>query len=108
MRADDRGAGQRLPNLPLRGPDGARARLHDVVGLRPTLLHVTDRGPAGAHAPVDRVITIGAHGYGEPNGWLRQFVGGEGWVLVRPDQHIAWARTGCDGLEGAISRALGR
>jgi hypothetical protein len=32
---------------------------------------------------------------------------GGGWMLVRPDAHIAWVRTSTEGMRAAIAAALG-
>jgi hypothetical protein len=55
------------------------------------------------------VIRFGPGGYREPSGLLRRLLGArEGWVLVRPDAHVAWARHRVDGMADAVRDALGR
>jgi 2-polyprenyl-6-methoxyphenol hydroxylase-like FAD-dependent oxidoreductase len=105
----ERSAGLRLPNPPLRSPDGDVVRLYDLVGYRPALLEVAARDGERAALPGHRVVRIGPGGHEDPTGALRALVGGrDGWVLVRPDAHVAWARTSPDGMGDAVRAALGR
>lgn len=103
-----RSAGVRLPNPRLRSPAGTDVRLYDLLPNGPVILAVgTDRdirvGP-----PVQDVIRIGPGGYHDPGGLLRGLLGGtDGWVLVRPDLHVAWARDRLEGIGDAVRHALG-
>jgi hypothetical protein len=58
---------------------------------------------------VDQVVRIGAGGFQEPAGRLRELVGGEdGWILVRPDGHIAGTGRDSSGLAEVVRQGLGR
>jgi hypothetical protein len=109
LAGDGRAAGVRLPNLALRSPAGDTTRLHDLLGAGPALLDVAEDRDFARDLPGERVVPIGPGGYGDPGGVLRRLVGGvDGWILVRPDGHIAWARHERHGLEAAVAAALGR
>lgn len=106
-----RSAGARLPNVRLRAPDGAEVRLYDLLPLGPALLEVAedrDLPPIPAPAEPVKKIRIGRGGYADPAGGLRRLLGsGHGWILVRPDAHVAWTGS-CPGeINEAIRRALG-
>lgn len=104
----ERAAGRRLPNPLLRGPLGGTVRLHDLLPLGPALVEVTGRGRFPGHAHGLPLVRIGPQDHADPSGALRRVLGGrDGWILVRPDQHIAWARRSWAGMEQAIQRALG-
>lgn len=103
-----RAAGERLPNPMLRTPDGADVRLHDLLPNAPVIIDVADHRGFAAHLPVDHVIQVGAGAHREPTGLLRAVLAGkDGWILVRPDTHIAWARHDLEGVGGAVRHALG-
>ncbi len=100
-------AGVRLPNPLLRAPDGSESRLYDLLSEGPTLIDMS-RDPLGAAAPVENVVRIGPDGYRDPSGLLERLLeGDEGWILVRPDAHVAWALDSRSALEEAASSALG-
>jgi 2-polyprenyl-6-methoxyphenol hydroxylase-like FAD-dependent oxidoreductase len=104
----ERAAGRRLPNPLLRGPLGGTARLHDLLPLGPALVEVTGRSRFPSHAHGLPLVRIGPQDHEDPSGALRRLLGGrDGWILVRPDQHIAWARRSWAGMDQAIQRALG-
>jgi 2-polyprenyl-6-methoxyphenol hydroxylase-like FAD-dependent oxidoreductase len=108
----DRAAGDRLPDLRLHAVDGTRHRLHTLVGDGAALLAVASGAYDPARDPsvsaVDRLLRIGPRGLHEPTGTLRRWLGGrDGWILVRPDLHVAWARIDPDGLDTAIRGSLG-
>jgi 2-polyprenyl-6-methoxyphenol hydroxylase-like FAD-dependent oxidoreductase len=108
LDARERAAGVRLPNPRLRSPDGTELRLYDLLPNAPAMLEITDRRDARTDTGVATVIRIGAGGYREPAGTLRRLLGGEnGWILVRPDAHIAWARQRPDGIQQAVRDAMG-
>lgn len=108
LRPEERSAGARLPNPILRAPDGTSARLHDLVGNAPAIVEVADDARRQVDLPVEQVIRVGAGEYADPEGALRGLLGGsDGWILVRPDTHVAWARTYPDGLAEAARHALG-
>lgn len=101
-------AGVRLPNPLLRSPQGAAVRLYDLLPNAPVILEFVEAGTAAADLPVDEVIRIGPGGFTDPSGLLRRRVGsGTGWMLVRPDAHIAWARHRPEGMGEAVAHALG-
>jgi 2-polyprenyl-6-methoxyphenol hydroxylase-like FAD-dependent oxidoreductase len=109
LSGDERSAGVRLPNPLLRSPDGADVRLYDLLPNTPVLLEFSENYDAGIELPVGDVIRFGPGGYREPSGLLRRLLGArEGWVLVRPDAHVAWARHRVDGMADAVRDALGR
>jgi 2-polyprenyl-6-methoxyphenol hydroxylase-like FAD-dependent oxidoreductase len=101
----DRAAGLRVPDPVLLAPDGREVRLHRLFpATAPLLIEVSsfpardDRPPrTGPPAPDREVGTlhIGPGGHHDGDGMLRGLLGGDdGWILVRPDRHIAWARVG--------------
>jgi 2-polyprenyl-6-methoxyphenol hydroxylase-like FAD-dependent oxidoreductase len=111
LDADERAAGLRLPDPLLRAPDGGPVRLYDLLPTGPLLLRVG--GPARpdgeGSAMVGESLRIGRDGHQDPTGVLRDLLGGpEGWILVRPDAHVAWARTDPAGLRAAARAALGQ
>ena len=106
----ERSAGVRLPNPTLHQGNGTTLRLYDLLPNGPVVLAVTEgREGVGDELPVPNVIRIGPSGYLDPSGLLRGLLGGrDGWILVRPDGHVAWARDHLDGIADATRRALGR
>jgi 2-polyprenyl-6-methoxyphenol hydroxylase-like FAD-dependent oxidoreductase len=108
LQSSARSAGVRLPNPRLHSPDGNVLRLYDLLPYAPVALRIGEQPTTSADLPVDSVIPIGPRGYREPAGLLRNLLGGDdGWIIVRPDAHIALATTRLEGLEEAISHALG-
>jgi 2-polyprenyl-6-methoxyphenol hydroxylase-like FAD-dependent oxidoreductase len=106
----ERAAGVRLPDPLLRAADGTERRLHDLLPLGAALLEVTDASDRGVAEgfPVDAVLRIGRGGYLDRTGLLRRLLDGrDGWILVRPDGAVAWARTRDAGLAAAVRRSLG-
>jgi hypothetical protein len=74
----------------------------------PALLDVAESREFASDLPVEPVIRVGHGGYEEPTGLLRNVLGRrDGWILVRPDAHIAWARHRRDGMEEAVRHGLG-
>jgi hypothetical protein len=54
---------------------------------------VEDVSTAAAGLSVDHMIRIGPEGLEDGFGLLRELLGGKhGWILGRPDLHVAWAR----------------
>jgi 2-polyprenyl-6-methoxyphenol hydroxylase-like FAD-dependent oxidoreductase len=107
----ERAAGVRLPDVLLRATDGTERRLHDLLPLGAALLEVTDASAPGTAEglPVEAVIRVGRGGYVDRTGRIRGLLDGQdGWILVRPDGAIAWARTHDAGLAAAVRRSLGR
>ncbi len=111
----DRAAGVRLPNPLLSGPEGRHVRLYELLPNAPVLLDVGQEACASESEdlPVERVIRIGRGGYEDPSGLLRGLLADlDGWILVRPDMHVAWARrrregTEREGMEEAVRHAVG-
>lgn len=113
---DEPAAGCRLPNPLLQSEEGVERRLHDVLPDGEAILQVLLGDPAtpaggaedGAEGAVENVIRIGAGGYRDASGLIRALLDGhDGWILVRPDRHVAWARSSPEGLAGAVAWALG-
>lgn len=99
-----------LGHQELRSPDGAAIRLYDLLPKGPVILDVGEDRDHEVHLPVDEVIRIGPGGHHDPTGSLRRLLGQkDGWILVRPDAHIAWARSRdqLDGIDDAAQHALG-
>jgi 2-polyprenyl-6-methoxyphenol hydroxylase-like FAD-dependent oxidoreductase len=108
LRPGDRSAGTRLPNPLLRSPDGDAVRLYDLLPRGAAILAVAAPEGADLDWPVERVVRIGDGGYHDATRVLRGLVGGRGgWILVRPDTHVAWARSRPDGMADAVRHALG-
>jgi 2-polyprenyl-6-methoxyphenol hydroxylase-like FAD-dependent oxidoreductase len=104
----ERSAGVRLPNPSLRAPDGSQVRLYDLLPVAPVMLEVAEERRLNADLPVDDVIRIAPDAYRDPTGSLRELLGGDdGWIMVRPDAHVAWARREPDKLTDGARRALG-
>ncbi len=109
----DRAAGMRLPNPLLTASDATKVRLYDLLPAAAVLLHVTQNFEHETYSTERSVsgiavIRIGPCGYRDDAAILRRMLGGgDGWILVRPDAHVAWARTAQDGIGPAISRAIG-
>lgn len=110
---EERAAGRRLPNPLLRSPGGGRIRLYELLPSGPALIEVAIDRAFGADVardmlPLARVVRIGPGGHDDPTDALRRLVGAqEGWILVRPDGHVAWARQHAEGLAEAVRSALG-
>ncbi len=109
MNAGHRGGhAGRLPNPRLRSPEGRAVRLYQLLPNAPVILDVAEEREATGDLPVEEVIRIGRGGYEEPTGLLRKLLGRrDGWILVRPDAHIAWARQRPAGMRDAVRYALG-
>jgi hypothetical protein len=104
-----RAAGVRLPNVLLRSPDGAAVRLYELLPPGPLMLDVADARALRIELPVPHVLRIGQGAYQDRSGRLRRLLSGtDGWILVRPDAHIAWARDNLKGIGDAVRHALGR
>ena len=107
LRSGSRAVGQRLPNPTVRCPDGRQERLYDLAPHTAFLIYVGDR--PGDQVPASLpVIRFGAHAHREPAGLLRRITGGGGgWILVRPDLHIAWVGPDLAGLDEILPEAIG-
>jgi len=82
-------AGQRVPDLDLRGARGTVfASLHPAKFV---LLNLRPPAPALPAAPADRLLTVTAEVAGDNPDWacIRA-------MLIRPDGYIAWATSGDD------------
>ncbi len=109
LDGSERASGLRLPNPLLRGPLGGRVRLHDLLPVGPALVEVTGRSRAASAVSQLPVVRIGPQDHRDPSGTVRRLLGGrDGWILVRPDRHVAWARRSWTGIREAIRHALGR
>ena len=100
-------SGRRLPNPLLRSADGEAVHLYDMLPAGAALLDVSDESQPAPDAPVDEVIRVGAGGHHDfrrpPGAAARR----GGWILVRPDTHIAWARPRRKGITGPVRQPLG-
>ncbi|HVL56392.1 MAG TPA: hypothetical protein VM491_07800, partial [Burkholderiaceae bacterium] len=68
-----------------------------------------DQRPFASGLPLSDVIRIGRGGWRDSSGRLRALLGGrDGWILVRPDGHVAWAKRRLHGIAEATAHALGR
>jgi 2-polyprenyl-6-methoxyphenol hydroxylase-like FAD-dependent oxidoreductase len=109
LEGDDPVAGVRLPNPILRSADGETVRLYDLLPNAPMLIEIAGYRRFRADLPVETVVRIGHGGYEEPAGLLGNLLDGKkGWILVRPDAHVAWARVRLGGMSRAVQKALGR
>jgi 2-polyprenyl-6-methoxyphenol hydroxylase-like FAD-dependent oxidoreductase len=111
LDARQRAAGRRLPDPWIRAPDGAVLRLHELLPVGAALLEVTsEEGTSRVdleHLDVERVLRFGPGEHQDPSGMLRRLLGGsDGWLLVRPDGYLSWARTRGDDLPAAVRRSL--
>lgn len=105
----DRGAGVRLPNPILHSPEGNRVRLYDLLSTAPVILQVAESRKAAVEWPVGQMIHIGPGGFEDASGLLRALLGSDhGWILVRPDLHVAWARHSTLGIDEFTAHALGK
>jgi len=108
LRPGSKAIGKRLPNPVLRSPDGSDRRLYELVPNAAFLIHLTDAPADGPPLPLEHVIRIGAHGYRDVAGVLRQMAGRRGeWILVRSDLHIAWVGETMEGLDDIMRETLG-
>lgn len=104
----ERCAGLRLPNPMLSSPDGASVRLNDLLPNGPAILDVAEERAFSESLPVAKVVRVGPGEHSEAAGLLRGLLGHrDGWILVRPDCHIAWARHSLYGMRDAVNHALG-
>ncbi len=101
-------AGVRLPDPVLRVPGGGSVRLHRLTGYRPALVECRAGDSQIPEGPVP-VVRVTADGHREPAGVLARLLGGrDGWLLVRPDGHVARAGRAPTGPTAAeIQHALG-
>lgn len=114
LQAEDHRAGWRLPNVMLTASDGVPIRLYDLLGHQPALLYVGPADGADAAAWLDQerlAVThavVGPGSYEDRSGKLSALVGEHGgWILVRPDRHIAWVRSKARLSSAAVLDALG-
>jgi 2-polyprenyl-6-methoxyphenol hydroxylase-like FAD-dependent oxidoreductase len=127
-RRDVLAVGTRLPDPVVTTPAGEEIRLHRLLAVGWTLLEVggstaTD-GPDGEgdtsggdrSLPVDAVLRFGHGALTDPTGSVASLLdGAAGWILVRPDGHLAWAWPGptraeadLDALIAAVSASAVR
>jgi hypothetical protein len=108
LEEGDRAAGVRLPDVMLTTPRGADVRLYDLLPDGPAILEVGGPRDVRIDLPLEDVLRIGPGAHADRSGIVRDLLGGEdGWILVRPDRHVAWARTRLEGIGDAVRRALG-
>ncbi|ROR73413.1 FAD-dependent monooxygenase [Bogoriella caseilytica] len=99
--------GMRLPNPPLEGQGTPGARLHDAIPYRPVVVQLGETPPPAGLGIT--VIAVDRTRHPEAHRVLSGVLGArEGWLLVRPDQHIAWTgRADAAVLRAAVRHALG-
>ncbi len=103
-----RSAGVRLPNVLLRAPEGGAIRLYDLLPYGSALIAFGSID-LPADLPVDEVVRIDRGAHRDPGGSLTRLIGGKtGWILVRPDAHVARVGTDPAAIAPAITHALGR
>jgi 2-polyprenyl-6-methoxyphenol hydroxylase-like FAD-dependent oxidoreductase len=103
-----RAAGRRLPNLLLRRGGRSPVRLYDLLPTGSCLLDLSDGAETPGDLPVDATVALPAGTPDDPGLRLRQLLGDDaGWILVRPDLHVAWATADAGELAPAARRALG-
>ncbi len=113
LDATHRSAGVRLPDPVLVTPGGREVRLHRLLPAAAAMLiqvastSVSPPGPARdtPHSPTGTIpepvaagppgvhrLRVGPGHHRDPRGSLRGLLGGDdGWILVRPDAHVAWS-----------------
>jgi 2-polyprenyl-6-methoxyphenol hydroxylase-like FAD-dependent oxidoreductase len=129
--ADDLAAGTRLPDPLVVTTAGRAVRMHRLLPIGWALLEIAgDEAPVGRRVdgrtsgnrssqpglPVDAVLRFGPGGLHDRSGMLSGLLdGSEGWILVRPDGHVAWARPAPTGaavdtaaLAAAVRMSAGR
>jgi 2-polyprenyl-6-methoxyphenol hydroxylase-like FAD-dependent oxidoreductase len=105
--ADDL-AGERLPNPLLQTPEGETIRLYELLPVGAAIIAASKNGVDISTLPVESVIRIGPGAYRDLGEVLRERMDGkDGWIMVRPDGYIAWARTEAKGMDYAVRKALG-
>lgn len=108
LRADDLAAGTRLPDPLVVTTAGSAVRMHRLLPIGWALLEIagneatvgrrvdgrtSGNGSSQPGLPVDAVLRFGPGGLHDGSGMLSGLLdGSEGWILVRPDGHVAWAR----------------
>jgi 2-polyprenyl-6-methoxyphenol hydroxylase-like FAD-dependent oxidoreductase len=112
LDAGDRAAGRRLPDPWVRTPAGTELRLHELLPPGAALIEVTSTSDAPRFQPgqldVERVVRFGPSDHQDPSGTLRGLLDGDdGWLLVRPDGYLSWARTRAHELPAAVRHGLG-
>jgi 2-polyprenyl-6-methoxyphenol hydroxylase-like FAD-dependent oxidoreductase len=107
LLGDDAAAGVRLPNVLLRRGT-RRTRIHDLLPNGPAIIELATE-PTGKQLPVQQVLHVGPGSYEDMSGLLHDLLGGrDGWILVRPDGCVAWARHDSSNLAAATRYALGQ
>lgn len=88
---DHRANGQRLPNVLLQRSDGSTVRLYDLMEYETTLIGVGNASPIAPEQSGCAVISLNRSEFADRSGRLARLLGSQdGWILVRPDHHIAW------------------
>lgn len=103
-----RSAGMRLPNVQLFTPDSEKIRIYDLMPLGPFLLQIGNaeiKNRLLDHIPS---ISIGPLNYIDLSEKLKKLLGkSKGFILVRPDMHIAWTGTSVIKLIHAVNKISG-
>ncbi len=109
LRSNWRAAGVRLPDPLVVTPSDERIRLHRLVGAGPALLVIGDSVEISeAEREGVQAIRFAAGEHLDPGGSLKELLRSEsGLILVRPDLHVAWARSDGGDVSGDIRHALG-
>jgi 2-polyprenyl-6-methoxyphenol hydroxylase-like FAD-dependent oxidoreductase len=119
LPADDPAAGARLPDPVVTTPRGSTVRLQRLLPVGWALLEVdpdrtgpgVEQQPGAARGlPVEAVLRFGRGGLTDRSGTVARLLhDAEGWILVRPDGHVGWARpgpTGADTDTAALAAAV--
>jgi pimeloyl-ACP methyl ester carboxylesterase len=108
LPARRRSAGVRLPNVRLSSEDGSRVRLYDLLPCGPFIIACGDDASVASGLPVGDAIRLGAGAYVDVSGRLQALLGrSTGWILVRPDAHIAGVTSSRAELSTFITSATG-
>jgi hypothetical protein len=91
-----RATGKRLPNVLVRDNQDRSVRLYDLLQNGPALIRVANGEAEEKESPTlpigIRQVVIASGENADNSGLLRGFLGGsDGWILVRPDHHVALA-----------------
>lgn len=86
-------------------PDGKPLRLYSLISYEIVILSFSMENKIDTALSI---IEFGRNGYNDISGQLTQFLKNKvGWILVRPDMHIAWAGNDTGQLGKAIALLRG-
>jgi 2-polyprenyl-6-methoxyphenol hydroxylase-like FAD-dependent oxidoreductase len=108
INPDENLAGVRMPNPLLISPDGEETRLYDLLPYGAALIALSKDDVDIMSLPVAAVIQITPGAFRDTGEVLREYTGGkDGYILVRPDGYVAWAKTDAVGIDFAVRQSLG-